>query len=131
MRKGKIVRSFRFGEAFFHHINFPSADSIELCDEYGETVLSFDSGTVIRDGNGVVGQVSLETIDGAERWVLYENPLRTRTILNSPQLIDAEVEISKRYLSRQPAVEQTIHYPATAMRVTQWQSPNYTEGHSS
>ena len=95
-----IVRSFEhLGEDYFHVLFCDEDDRIELHDGDGNTILEYDASCNVRDEHGKVGDFRLEN----GLWVSYARPNMDRTVhpcRGVEALLDAEVEFSKRYLTR-------------------------------
>lgn len=98
-REACLICSFRIGMDMFDHFIFPQErDQVELQNEQGETVLEFSNDLIVRNKDGIVGNITRE----GDEWVYYENPLRTRVVCPSGMsLLTFEREISKRYLMAQ------------------------------
>jgi hypothetical protein len=105
-RNGVYVMGFSTGKGvdrkFWEHQIFPQErDQVELIDEKGETILEFTNNLIVKDKDGVVGNIHMEQQTAEHsQWVYYENPLRTRvTFPKEMSLLLIEREISKRYIA--------------------------------
>jgi hypothetical protein len=55
-----------------------------------------------------MGNFHVEYLDGRPRWVFYEMPLETRIVLG-PDLLTAEVEVSKRFIGKSAPAASAEH----------------------
>lgn len=93
------LKVFHVGEKCFTHFMNTRDDSIELRDEGGEVLLTYDFDAKVSNREGRMGRFYFEQLDGQPRWVYYEMPQQTRIVMG-PDLFTAEVEVSRRYLGR-------------------------------
>ena len=104
------IKVFHVGTKCYTHVMNAYHDSVELHDETDSTLLVFGADAKVRNAQGRMGDFYLEYLDNQPRWVYYDTPSQTRTVLG-PDLHSAEVEISKRYLGQftaQRAEDQRI-----------------------
>ena len=93
------IKVFHVGEKCFKHVMSAYHDLVELRDEDDEILLVYGADARVSNQEGRMGSFNVEYLDGQQRWVYYEMPLQTRIVLG-PDLITAEVEVSKRYIGR-------------------------------
>lgn len=93
------VKIFHVGGKCFKHVMSSYHDLVELRDEDDETLLTYSDNSKVFDQNGRLGNIDIEYIDGQPRWVYYEMRQEIRMVL-SPDLPTAEVEVSRRYITR-------------------------------
>jgi len=92
------IKMFKVGEKNFTHIMSGDHDSVELRNERNETLLTYGTDARVSNGDGRIGNFTVEYINGYPCWVFYEMPLETRSVYG-PDLITAEVELSKRFIT--------------------------------
>ncbi|WP_263772176.1 hypothetical protein [Propionivibrio soli] len=93
------IRIFSVGEKSFSHVMNRFDGSVELHDENDAVLLVYDAGAKVANDAGRMGSFHVEFLDDGPRWVFYETGVETPTIFG-PDLMTAEVELSKRYLAR-------------------------------
>jgi hypothetical protein len=91
------IKVFHVGTKCYKHVMNAYHDSVELHDEGDAILLVFEANAKVRNQEGRMGSFHIEYPDGQPRWVYYDTPHQTRTVL-SPDLHSAEVEVSKRYI---------------------------------
>ena len=92
------IKMFKVGEKNFTHSMNGDHDSVELRDEHNEVLLTYGTDARVSNKDGRIGNFTVEYIDGFPCWVFYEMPLETRSVYG-PDLITAEVELSKRFIT--------------------------------
>lgn len=93
------IKVFQVGDKRFTHVMSSYHDSVELRDEEGETLLTYSENAKVINHEGLIGHFSVEYLDGLPRWIYYEIALQTPSVFG-PDLLTAEVEVSKRYISQ-------------------------------
>ena len=92
------IRIFQVGDRFFSHVMNAYHDSVDLRDEYDETLLTFGADARVSNRDGRTGHFHVEYVEGQPCWVYYELPLQTRHVYGT-DLHSAEVEVSRRYIA--------------------------------
>lgn len=106
MSKSTIAFFEANSHTYIQSIN-TSTDVVTIHDVDENTILEIDRGARVTDANGAVGDFRIETIEGVDHWVYYENPLRTRIVCGpaapGDSLLRAEVQMAIRYIERKEA----------------------------
>jgi hypothetical protein len=102
------IKVFQVGEKRFRHVMNTMHDSVELRDEGNAILLTYGADARVSNHAGRMGNFNVEYLDGRPRWVFYEMPLETRIVLG-PDLLTAEVEVSKRYIGKSAFAASAEH----------------------
>ena len=93
------IKIFHVGDKCFSHVMNSYHDSVELHDEADAVLLLYGADATVSNRDGRMGHFYVEYLNGQPRWVYYELPLLTRFVFG-PDLLTAEVEVSKHYIGQ-------------------------------
>jgi hypothetical protein len=93
------IKVFHVGGKCFTHVMNASHDSVELRDEADEILLTYGADAKVTNHNGQLGNFIVEYIDAQPRWVYYDRLHQIRTVFG-PNLLTAEVEVSRRFIGK-------------------------------
>ena len=91
------IKIFQVGDKSFSHVINASHDSVELRNESNEILLVYGSDARVTNQEQRMGNFYVEFLAGQPCWVYYEMPHQTRCVYG-PDLITAEVDVSKRFI---------------------------------
>jgi hypothetical protein len=105
---GTIIRNFIHNQhVYTHKIFCYEDDRVELIDESGLTLLTFDASMRIYDNDQVlIGHIKIKDKDNVRRWCFVPSGQKIviwgDSVRFAESHIDLEVDVSKWYLTTQP-----------------------------